>query len=57
LTTLLLARDDIDFNLRDNDNRTTLSWAEKEGYETVAKLLRDDVDINANDENGLTLLS
>ena len=57
---LLVNRNDVDINAKDNCGLTPLSRAAKKGHEAVVRLLvdRDDVDINTKDnENGLTPLS
>ena len=45
--------------LKDESNRTPLSWAVEHGHEAVVRLLigRDDVNINAKDKDGWTPLS
>ncbi|KAJ9646983.1 hypothetical protein H2199_001969 [Coniosporium tulheliwenetii] len=55
---LLLARDDVDANLKDSYGRTPLSRAAAGGHEAVVKLLlaRDDVDANSKDKEGRTPL-
>ena len=52
---LLLARDDVDVNLKDNYDWMPLSWAGGNGHEGVVKLLltRDDIDLNSRDKCGL----
>ena len=56
---LMLERDDVDVNLKDENGVTPLLWAIAKGHESMVRLLleRDDVDVNLKDENGATPLS
>ncbi|KAF2192994.1 ankyrin, partial [Zopfia rhizophila CBS 207.26] len=56
---LLLAKDDVDPNCKDNDGQTPLWWAAANGHEMVVKLLlaKGGVDPNSKDsEYGRTPL-
>jgi ankyrin repeat protein len=48
---LLLAKDEIDPDLKDGNGRTPLSWAAENGHEAVVKVLleTDKVDVNSED--------
>jgi ankyrin repeat protein len=56
---LLVEREDVDTDSKDNNNRTPLSWAAENGHETVVRLLieRKNVDTDSKDNNGRTPLS
>jgi ankyrin repeat protein len=56
---LLVKRDDVVVDLKDNDGRTPLSWAAERGHKAVIKLLveRDDVVVDLKDNDGRTPLS
>ena len=56
---LLLEREDVQANLKDEDGRTPLSWAAGEGREAIVRLLleREDVQADSKDEDGQTPLS
>ena len=56
---LLLSRDDVIADSRDNRGRTPLSWAAERGQEIVVRLLlsRDDVTADFRDTSGQTPLS
>jgi ankyrin repeat protein len=49
----------IEVNSKDEDGRTPLSWAAKEGHEAVVKLLLaiSTIEVNSKDKNGQTPLS
>jgi len=53
---LLVGRDDINVNSKDNDDLTPLCWAVQNRHEKFAKLLlgRDDIDVNSKVNDGLT---
>ncbi|CZR69985.1 uncharacterized protein PAC_19886 [Phialocephala subalpina] len=57
LVKLLIARDDVDINVRASD-QTPLLWAAENGHEAVVELLltKDGVDINSKDNAGRTPL-
>ncbi|KAI9781824.1 MAG: hypothetical protein M1816_002174 [Peltula sp. TS41687] len=56
---LLVERDDVDADSRDNSGPTPLSGATENGHEAVVELLlaRNDVEADPKDENGRTPLS
>ena len=56
---LLLTRDDVDVNSKDNDSRTPLSWAAEKGHKAVVRLLlaRGDVDVDSKGNDSRTPLS
>ncbi|UKZ69090.1 uncharacterized protein TrAtP1_010103 [Trichoderma atroviride] len=56
---LLLAKDGIDVNIRDNYGQSVLLWAAKNGYDTSIDLLvkSDGIDINAKDDLNNSALS
>lgn len=56
---LLIGRDDVNVDSKDNEGRTPLSVAAEEGYEDIVQLLtgRDDVDVDSEDKHGRTPLS
>jgi ankyrin repeat protein len=55
---LLLAREDVEVNAKDNGGNTALMWACQYGQEGVVKLLlgREEVEVNAKDGGGRTAL-
>ncbi|RFU23836.1 hypothetical protein B7463_g12501, partial [Scytalidium lignicola] len=56
---LLLAKDDVDINSKDNDGQSPLTWAVQNEHEAIIELLlaKNDVDVNSKDNNGRTPLS
>ncbi|OAF62704.2 hypothetical protein VC83_01210 [Pseudogymnoascus destructans] len=56
---LLLEKNGIDANSKDNNSRTALSWAAQGGNEEVLGLLlrEEGIDVNSKDNNGWTALS
>ena len=56
---LLIERDGVELNLKDNGGRTALLFAGYEGHADVVKLLieHDGVELNLKDDNGQTVLS
>ncbi len=59
IVSLLLAKDNVDPNFKDNNGRTSFSLAASNGREAIVKLLlaKDDVDSNFKDNDGQTPLS
>ena len=54
---LLIERDGVDINARDNEGMTPLIWAAYGGNESVARLLIErGADMNATDNRGMTAL-
>jgi ankyrin repeat protein len=55
---LLVRRDDVEADSKDEDGRTPLSWAVEGGHEAVVKLLveRDDVEADSKHSRGRTPL-
>jgi hypothetical protein len=51
---LLVERDDVEADSKDENGRTPLWWAAERGHEAVVRLLveRDDVEADLKDENG-----
>lgn len=56
---LLLAKDDVDVNVKDNSGQIPLLMAASNGYDTMMKLLlaRSDIDSNSKDIHGRASLS
>ena len=56
---LLLSRNDIELNLKDNYGQTALSMSATNGHESIVRrlLARDDIDSNPTDKAGRTPLS
>jgi ankyrin repeat protein len=56
---LLLSKDGVNPDFKDDNGRTSLSWAAGNGHEAVVKLLlsKDGVDPDSKNDNGWTSLS
>ena len=56
---ILVARDDVGVNTKDQDGRSPLSYVDECGSEAAVKMLvsRDDVEVNTKDETGRSPLS
>ena len=51
---ILVARDDVEVDSKDRNDRSPLFYAAGKGHDAVAKILvRDDVEVNTKDRNGL----
>jgi hypothetical protein len=59
LEKLLAERDDVEVDSKDNSGRTPLTWAARNGHETVVKLLlaKNGVDPDSKDNSGRTPLT